>query len=151
MITATGTALSYIDETFVPDKRRHIACIQALPEPEYLNGIAGHPLGGEKRILRGVVKDQLWATHRIGIHVTLVPGPEKHTFSVDMGLDGGVDKLFSLHKQSYLSTPKFILPLASDPSTGPKIFTLDLGERAADDLCSIPKKPLVKAMESADI
>lgn len=71
-----------------------------------------------------------------------VPGLKKYIFSVDTGLADDVEPFFSGNKQSYLGTPKFIIPLASDPTTGLKTFTFDIGERAADD---------VMALESADI
>lgn len=51
---------------------------------------------------------------------------------MDTGLAGGVKVMISRNKQFYLSTLKLIISLASDPDIGPKTFTHDLGEKAAD-------------------
>lgn len=103
-----------------------MTCIQALPGPRQLISIGGDIHEGEKMgILLADVEDQLGAAHRIGLRVTLVPGLKEHIFSMYMRLADGVGAFFSRNKQAYLSTPKFIMSLISDPNNGLKTSTLD--------------------------
>ena len=74
-------------------------------------------------ILWEYVRDEKGATRRIGLYVILLPGLQKHTFSVEIGLTGGFKAFFSHNKGCYPSTPKFKTSSTSEPKQYGNIHT----------------------------
>ena len=111
MVSDTGASLSciHITRTFII--RRYLTSVQILPETQQLIGISGHSLEGKyTETLWGTVRDQKGATRRIGLRVTLVPGPRRHIFSVKIGVDDGLEVFVSHNKQCSLSTQNLMIP-----------------------------------------